>query len=495
MTKKFPESALILLLLATCLLSAPTFSQDRETKPQGIIPEPGKKSDLEVSISTNQSLYQPREEVIVNYEVSQTSFLYLYSIDTQGQVTLLFPNKYDRDNKVKPGKGELPGRGYSFLAGKEEGREYLQIIASKVELPVFPSPESKDSQSGPFLNLATDPGEFETATTKQINETTPEKNWDTDWVSMEVTRKTARLSISSTPTNARIYIDGDFAGTTPDAFDVRPGQRDVKVLLGTDLKWQGKVTAEANQVKNVTAALERVNYSSLLIKSNPPGAKITVNGDYRGETPRRISVESGEIEVELDKNGYWRWQREIRLYPGETRTIEAVLESETEAGPGFELDIPVSVGLNAGGIGSSPPSFGTDLSFSNWIIGGSLRLTGSSELPENINWKKEDYQGEELNYGPETEVYSGYQLEVLDWIYLSLGAGIAIQQKAQLPLSNTDANDYPIQPQAIVARNAERIFDFHPTLHGGFLFEQNRVTFQLTYHSRRGPVLGIGYRF
>lgn len=495
MTKKFPAIALILLLLATCFISAPSFSQDRETKPQGVIPKPGKKSDLKVNISTGQPLYQPREEVTVSYEVSQTAFLYLYSIDAQGKVTLLFPNKYDKDNKVEPGKGELPGRGYSFLTGKEEGREYLQMIASKVELPVFPSPESKDSQSSPFLNLATDPGEFETATTKQINETTAQKNWDTDWVSMEVTKKTARLSISSTPTNARIYLDGDFAGTTPDAFNVRPGQKDVKLLMGTDLKWQEEVNAEANQVKNVTAELERVNYSSLLIKSTPPGAEISVNGDYRGETPRRISVESGEIGVELDKNGYWRWRKEIRLYPGEARTIEARLESETEAGPGFELDVPVGIGLNAGGILGTSPSFGGDLSFSNWIIGGSFRLTGSSELPENINWKKENYQGEELNYGPETEVYSSYQLEVLDWIYLSVGAGIAIQQKAQLPLSNTATNDYQIQPQAIVAGNAERIFSFHPTLHGGFLFERNRVTLQLTYHSRRGPVLGFGYRF
>ncbi len=497
MTKKFPESALILLLLAACLLSAPAFSQDRETKPQGIIPEPGKKSDLEVSMSTNQSLYRPREEVIVNYEVSQTAFLYLYSIDTRGKVTLLFPNKYDQDNKVKPGKGELPGRGYSFMTGEEEGREYLQLIASKVKLPVFPSPESKDSQSSPFLNLATDPGEFETATTKQINETTTQKNWDTDWISLEVTQKTARLSISSTPTNARIYIDGDFAGTTPDAFDVRPGQRDVKLLLGTDLKWQGKVNAEANQVTNVTAKLERVNYSSLLIKSNPPGAEITVNGDYRGETPRRISVESGEIEVELEKNGYWEWRKEIRLYPGETRTIEASLESESEAGPGFELDVPVGIGLNAGGILGTSPSFGGDLSFSSWIIGGSLRLTGSPELPENINWKKEDYRGEELNYGPETEVYAGYRFNLFNWLDLEVGAGLSVQTIARLQQLDTNSGQSTgaIQPLADVFRNAQRIYEYHPTFYGGISLKPKKFSLQLTYHSRRGPVFGIGYHF
>lgn len=495
MTKKFPATALILLLLATCFISAPSFSQGQKPKPQGIIPEPGKKSDLEVSISTNQSLYQPREEVIVNYEVSQTAFLYLYSIDTQGKVTLLFPNKYDQDNKVKPGKGELPGRGYSFLTGKEEGREYLQMVASKVELPVFPSPESNNSQSNPFLNLATNPEKFESTTTKRIKEATTQKSWDTDWVSMEVTKKTARLSISSTPTNARIYIDGDFVGTTPDAFDVRPGQRDVKLLMGTDLKWQEEVNAEANQVKNVTAELERVKYSSILIRSDPPGAEINVNGNYRGKTPRRISVESGEISLELEKNGYQKWREEIRLFPNENRTVEANMENELEDGSGFDLDVPVVFAVNAGGLAGSPLSLGTELGFGNWRFGGSLRLTGSSELPEKINWKEEKYEGEKLNYGPETEVYSGYWFEVLDWIYLSAGAGIAIQQKAQLPLSNTNANDYPIQPQVNVARNAERIFSFHPTLHGGFLFEQNHVTFQLTYHSRRGPVLGFGYRF
>ena len=495
MTKKLSASGLTLLLMIACLLPVPALSQAREAKPKGIIPKPGKKQDLEVTISTNKSLYQPREEVVVSYEVSQSAFIYLYSIDAEGKVTLLFPNKYDSDNKVNPGKRELPGRGYSFLTGKEEGREYLQMIASKVELPVFPSPESKDSQSSPFLNLARDPGEFETDTTKQINETTTQKNWDTDWVSLEVTRKTARLSFSSTPTNARVYIDGDFVGTTPGAFDVRPGQRDVKLLLGTDLKWQGKVNAEANQVKNVTAELERVNYSSILIKSTPPGAEISVNGDYRGETPRRISVESGEIEVELEKNGYWSWQREIRLYPGEARTIEARLESETEAGPGFELDVPVGIGLNAGGILDTSPSFGGDLSFRNWIIGGSLRLTGSPDLPENINWKKEEYRGEELNYGPETEVYSGYRLNLFDWLDLEVGGGVAVQMQARLEQLNVDSSQNKVEPLADVFRKAQRIYEFHPTFYGGLSLKPQSFSIQLTYHSRRGPVLGFGYRF
>ena len=495
MTKKLLAPGLILLLLAVPLLPVPALSQDKEAKPKGIIPQPGSKQDFEVTISTNQSLYQPREEVVVSYEVSQTAFLYLYSIDAEGKVTLLFPNKYDSDNKVNPGKGELPGQGYSFLTGKKEGREYLQMVASKVELPVFPSPESKDSQASFFLNLSSDPEKFETATTKQINETTSQKNWNTDWVSLEVTRKTARLSISSTPTNARIYIDGDFVGTTPDAFDVRSGQRDLKLMLGTDLKWEGKVNAEANQVKNVTAELERVNYSSILIKSTPPGAEITVNGDYRGETPRRISVESGEIEVKLEKNGYWSWRREIRLYPGETRTVEVSLESDTEAGPGFELEFPVGVGLNAGGILDTPPSFGANLSLGNWTIGGSLRLTGSPELPENINWKKEDYRGEVLNYGPETEVYSGYRFNLFDWLDFEVGAGLAVQMQARLEQLNVDSNQNTIEPLADVFRKAQRIYELHPTFYGGLSLKPQSFTFQLTYHSRRGPVLGFGYRF
>jgi len=495
LTKKLSAYGLILLLLAVPLFPVTALSQDQEPKPQGIIPEPGSKPDLEVTISTNKSLYQPREEVVISYEVSQTAYLYLYSIDTEGKVTLLFPNRYDNKNKVNPGKGELPGRGYSFLTGKEEGREYLQMIASKVELPVFSTPESDDSQSSPFLNLATNPKEFETTTEKQINETTPPRSWDTDWVSMEVTRKTARLSISSTPTNARIYIDGDFAGTTPDAFDVRPGQRDLKLLLGTDLKWEGKVNAEANQVKNVTAELERVNYSSILIKSNPSGAEITINGNYRGETPRRISVESGEIDVKLEKNGYRIWREEIRLFPGETRTIEAGLESATELGPGLELDAPLRLGVNAGGIWGSPASVGTALSINNWIIGGSLRFTDSSELPENINWRKENYRGEVLNYGPETEVYSGYRFNLFDWLYLEVGAGLAVQMRAQLEQLNINSDQSTFEPLTDVFRNAQQIYEFHPSLQGGLLLEPKDFSLKLTYHSRRGPVLGFGYRF
>lgn len=486
---------LIIIIIVIGLNFSPGFSQENEVEPKGIIPEPPGSSNLKVEISTDKSRYLPEEEVKINYELNQAAYLYVFSIESDGEVNLLFPNKYDPDNQLKAGEGQLPGKGYSFLTGKAEGEEYFQAIASKKELPVFPSPPSAGSDADPFPILGDNPEKFEKSTSEEIGETADEP-WATAWTDIEVTKRPSRLSVSSTPSNAKIYIDDDFVGRTPATVDVRPGYRQVKLLLGTDLRWSGEVQVKPSQVKKLSPELERVDYATVSIKSEPSGASIYVDGQYRGETPRRISSEAKEITIELQKDGYPDWERELQLYPNESRELEANLRAEDSPETTLDIDVSVGLGLNFGGFVGKPFSPGLELAVNDLIAGASFYGEGDPDLETmDINWEEGDFEGEKLDYGPEWEIYFGYPLEIYDAVYLRAGAGLAIQPQAQLEKLESASSMRSIEPMAGVARDARLVFAVGPTIHGGIQFARQGFSLQFTYQSRRGPVIGLGYEF
>lgn len=475
---------------------SPGLSEENEVEPTGIISKPSDSSTLEVNISTDKDRYLPEGEVRINYDLSQDAYVYLFNIDTDGEVNLLFPNKYDQDNRLKAGEGQLPGKGYSFLAGKEQGKEYFQMIASKVELPVFPSPPSPDSDAEPFPILADDPGKFAETAFEELDETIASDSWVEDWSSVEVTRRTSRLEIISKPSDAKIYVDDNFVDRTPATIDVRPGRRQVKLLLGTDLRWTEVVYVESNQIKRLEPELERINYATISIRSEPPEAKIYIDDEYKGETPMRVSTEAKEITIKLRKDGYPDWQRELRLYPNESRELSADLQAKVSPGSAtLDLDLSFGLGLNLGGFLDGSFSPGLELTINDVITGLSISGRGDPDLPEKINWENEDFKGEKLDYGPAWGLYFGYPLKIYEDVFLRAGAGLAIQPQAQLEQLESSSGALSAEPMTEVARDAQLVFDIKPTFQGGIQLKRRDFLFQLTYQSSRGPVIGLGYEF
>ncbi len=68
------------------------------------------------------------------------------------------------------------------------------------------------------------------------------------------------------------------------------------------------------------------DFSSLLIKSAPDGAEITVDGKFAGSTPSTLQLKSGEHTISVKKAGYVLWKRTITLTAGGNITVDADLE-------------------------------------------------------------------------------------------------------------------------------------------------------------------------
>jgi hypothetical protein len=79
-----------------------------------------------------------------------------------------------------------------------------------------------------------------------------------------------------------------------------------------------------NVVTNASGA-PRSGEATAEISSEPPGADIEIDGSFVGSTPSAVGIVAGEHTLRISKNGYKRWERDLKSSTGNIK-IAAVLE-------------------------------------------------------------------------------------------------------------------------------------------------------------------------
>jgi hypothetical protein len=564
---KFRTLPLLILALAISTIVVSVSADDNSATPQGIIVKPPDPSGLTVDMELNRTRYSPGAEVEIKLDLNEKAFVYLYGIDTEGNVNLLLPNRYDRDNQLGPGEVKLPGRGYSYLASRKKGTEYLQVIASTRPLKIFSSINEEDFSNNPFPRLSENARSFGITGEKRIASEVPRSDWATSWRRIEVTEKLSEVSVFSDPPNAEIYVDDRFAGKTPNTVPVEPGNRKLTLKRSNFESWSTRFSVKPYERKRIEASLQQTEITWLRVTSNPEGADVYVDGSFQGVTPTGFFAESGERRVRVSRQGYEVWERTINVKPYLNRDLEVDLSEirysylaldSTPSGAGVyvdgeymgttptELELranekmeivlrkdgyaswkrevvltpnrgrnfsvnllkpektddrlsrgpEIRLGFNGGGILDNGFSLGSEIGIGNFVLGGSFRSTGNPDVPEEINWVPKTWDGgETLNYGPEWEVYLGYELPLLEGLHVRLGPGVAVQPKANLEPTDNSTGSNSSKLLFIVARNAYLMVEPNLTLHAGLGISRDNYSIDLIYHNRRGPVLSFGFNF
>jgi hypothetical protein len=70
--------------------------------------------------------------------------------------------------------------------------------------------------------------------------------------------------------------------------------------------------------------------ATIVVKSIPDGADITVDGKFVGSTPSTVRLPPGDHTVALEKSGYKTWQRTMTVGAGASITIGPMLEKNPE---------------------------------------------------------------------------------------------------------------------------------------------------------------------
>jgi PEGA domain len=114
-------------------------------------------------------------------------------------------------------------------------------------------------------------------------------------------------------TEITAYINGDtaldpkkFAPAAQDKGQVMPGVPDANT--------------------SPAASMNDPEFSSIMIKSAPDGAEISIDGKFAGSTPSSLRLKSGDHTITIKKAGYVLWERSLTMSAGGNIMVDATLE-------------------------------------------------------------------------------------------------------------------------------------------------------------------------
>ena len=167
--------------------------------------------------------------------------------------------------------------------------------------------------------------------------------------------KPGSISIKSKPSDAKILIDGNEAGTTPETInDIKCGTHIVELKVEGCEVWSENVEVKANKQSCLTAVLQEMT-GSISIKSEPSNATILVNGNNVGSTPDTIkNLKPGKHQVEVRMDGLDNWSNSVEVTAGKESTVTALLQKIT--GPISITSTPVKARIYIDGeeVGTTP---------------------------------------------------------------------------------------------------------------------------------------------
>jgi formylglycine-generating enzyme required for sulfatase activity len=141
-------------------------------------------------------------------------------------------------------------------------------------------------------------------------------------MSVQLVPRWAEVEIATEPAGATIYEGVDRLGETPATLRLLEGSHKLSVVLDGFKAWDGSVDTQPNVSQVLPLIkLEPAN-AQLQVNTIPRGANVTVNGNYRGQSPIRIAL-SPEInyEIGLSKAGYGSMLRRVRLEAAAAESI------------------------------------------------------------------------------------------------------------------------------------------------------------------------------
>ncbi|MDK2950918.1 MAG: hypothetical protein PWQ77_583 [Kosmotogales bacterium] len=315
MKKIFIVSLFVFLSLSFVLGVSPNIDK--------IIIVPVPTSDLTVDIEMNKptgSTYSSGENIEIYFKTNKNAYVAIYDILPDGQVQLLFPNAYDSNNfALANTRIKVPTNNqYNLMVGpSDSGKEILQIIASTTPLG-FLSDLTTQFNSSPF------PSPDQSAENFVQNIVIPSlqgKNYAVNSIFFFANTypKTGKISVSSNPSGASIYVDGIYVGNAPVTTSIDTGNHYVVGYLNGQSKSQ-MINVNSGQTANVFLQFSQQT-ATLNVNSNPSGADVYIDNQYKGQSPVSISLNPGTYTLKLQKAGYETYNEQFNLSTTLTKNI------------------------------------------------------------------------------------------------------------------------------------------------------------------------------
>jgi hypothetical protein len=327
-----------LILLAALLAALTASAQDVRFEPRAIVVNPSPDFGVTVFLDKSGEVpsYRVGEEIRVSVRVDRDAYVYLYSLEPDGTVTQILPNRFTSDNRLRAGETRTfppSGAGYVFNVDPPMGLSKVVAVASTRQLD---TEELARFESGQAF-ARSDIGErgFQRAFRIVVNPV-PQDSWVTATTYYEVVGRgggngnaaQATLSIDSDPRGAEVYVEGRYVGTTPVRTGVQPGNRTVRLERDGYRSWERSFRLSPRETLSIDADLEAVPQTGTVrFESTPSGADVFVDGRFLGTTPLGArEYRPGRYDVDIELDGYRPERTTFRVEAGERRTVSVTLQ-------------------------------------------------------------------------------------------------------------------------------------------------------------------------
>ena len=139
----------------------------------------------------------------------------------------------------------------------------------------------------------------------------------------------AFLTVRTLPQNASIIVNGNKAGKGfLNSYEVAAGDVSIQVEAPGYEVFKAKERIGTGQTKKLQVK-QTSSFGVLEVKSDPPGAEVTINEKKAGQTPyTNTRIMPGNYSIKVELSGHDVFEADVDVPKGERRTVEADLISK-----------------------------------------------------------------------------------------------------------------------------------------------------------------------
>jgi formylglycine-generating enzyme required for sulfatase activity len=135
--------------------------------------------------------------------------------------------------------------------------------------------------------------------------------------------------ISSIPQGAAVSVDGHPAGRTPLKIELPQGNYLVALSAEGFKSWTTRLAVGLNQPLSLKDIRLQPADGTLALQTRPPGANVTVDQKFVGETPLEVQFAADiEHEIWISKAGYEKASRRVQVPSGKLKALTVELSPE-----------------------------------------------------------------------------------------------------------------------------------------------------------------------
>ena len=137
----------------------------------------------------------------------------------------------------------------------------------------------------------------------------------------------AEVALASEPPGAEVLVDGKPAGHTPLVAEILEGGRLLTLRLPRHKAWQDRLEIVAGESMRLPPVTLEPADGLVFIQSSPPGASVTVSGEFKGLTPLEVSLRPGRsYEFTLFREGYHSKRADLAIRADQQHDLQIDLE-------------------------------------------------------------------------------------------------------------------------------------------------------------------------